>query len=202
MDLKELLGEDLHTQVIAKLGDKKVMLDDGNFIPKSRFDEVIEQKNTYKTQVDTVNSQLEDLKKKNKDNTELQTQITDWQTKYNQAEGKVKEISLNSAIKLSSIKAGANDPTDILLMLDKSKFEIDESGNVKGLEEQLTALKASKSYLFTAIDPNGTGGSKGNGGKAKDSLDVVTKEQFAKMTYKDRMNLYSTNPVLYQELQK
>ena len=57
MKLKELVGEELFKQIESKLGensvivtgkDEKYIKDDGNFVPKSRFSEVIEQKNTYK----------------------------------------------------------------------------------------------------------------------------------------------------------
>jgi SMC interacting uncharacterized protein involved in chromosome segregation len=53
-ELKKLLGDELFAQLTAKLGDKKVMLDDGNFVPKARFDEVNNQKKELKTQVDTL----------------------------------------------------------------------------------------------------------------------------------------------------
>lgn len=53
-ELKKLLGDELYNQLVTKLGDKKLLVDDGNFIPKSRFDEVNNQKKDLKTQVDTL----------------------------------------------------------------------------------------------------------------------------------------------------
>ena len=63
MNLKEKLGEELYSQVVEKLGDTKIMIDDGNFIPKSRFDEVNTQKKELKEQVDTLNKNLQENNK-------------------------------------------------------------------------------------------------------------------------------------------
>lgn len=49
MDLKELLGEDLYNQVVEKAGDKKLaVVNDGNWFPKEKFDEVNNTKNDSK----------------------------------------------------------------------------------------------------------------------------------------------------------
>ena len=43
-EIKQLLGDELFNSVTEKLGDKKLLIDDGKMIPKSRFDEVNEKK--------------------------------------------------------------------------------------------------------------------------------------------------------------
>ena len=65
--LKELLGEELFSQVKEKIGDVKIMIDDGNFIPKARFDQVNEEKKELKEMLKERDKQLEDIKKKAKD---------------------------------------------------------------------------------------------------------------------------------------
>ena len=66
------------------------MVDDGNFIPKSRFDEVNTQKKELKDQVDTLNKNLlennknlESLKKSAETSEELKKQIEEYQNKMN-----------------------------------------------------------------------------------------------------------------------
>ncbi|ADL07753.1 hypothetical protein [Thermosediminibacter oceani] len=55
MELKELLGEELFNQVMAKVGDHKIdIVSNGQWIPKSKFDEVITEKNQYKAQVEKL----------------------------------------------------------------------------------------------------------------------------------------------------
>ncbi|QEK11687.1 hypothetical protein FQB35_04535 [Crassaminicella thermophila] len=75
--LKELLGEELYGQVKDKLGDTKIMKDDGNFIPKSRFDQVNEQKKELQKQVD----ELKDISTKYE---ALQNDITKWKDQAEQ----------------------------------------------------------------------------------------------------------------------
>lgn len=62
--LKKLLGEDLFNQVSEKLGDKKIdVVNSGQWIPKSKFDEVIKDKNNYKTKVDELEKSKPDEEK-------------------------------------------------------------------------------------------------------------------------------------------
>ena len=160
-DFKGMLGEELFGQVAEKLGDKKVFIDDGNFIPKSRFDEVNQQKNTYKTQNDELNTQLEELKKQAKGNEEFTSQIQELQNKLAESESKNKEIALDNAIKLDIVKANVKDVDVAAMLVDKSKLELTDDG-VKGLKEQLDSLKELKAYLFQEEKNDGIGGSMGN----------------------------------------
>ena len=124
------------------------------FVSKSRLDEVIAQRNTYKTDSETYMTQLEELKKGAKGNEELTKQIEALQSQVTDAQGKNKDLLLSSEIKLAAMKMSANDPADVLAFVDRSKIEVQEDGSIKGLDEQLTALKESKPYLFTPIAGN------------------------------------------------
>ncbi|MDI6617890.1 MAG: phage scaffolding protein [Clostridiales bacterium] len=168
MDLKELLGEELYNQLMAKLGDKKIaIVSDGNWIPKEKFDTTNEEKKQYKQQVESLNKQLGELQKTVKDNEEaantieaLKKQITDKETELN-------NTRKLSAIKLEVLKANPNDVTDILPHLKQDAINIADDGKITGLEEQIKGLKESKPYLFKEVQPTGTGGSLGNGSKGK-----------------------------------
>ncbi|MDF2884736.1 MAG: hypothetical protein K0R54_5306 [Clostridiaceae bacterium] len=179
--LKQLLGDELYNQVIGKLGDTKIIKDDGNFIPKSRFDEVNQQKNNFKTQNDELNTQLEALKKSNKGNEELTKQITELQGKLQDAETKNKDISITSAIKMAAIKANAVDPDVVSMLIDKAKVITNEDGSIKeGLEEQIKNLAQSKTYLFGETVPGGGGGNPaGGGGNLPKDPNDMTMEEYA-----------------------
>lgn len=164
-DLKELLGEDLFNQVNTKLGENKIaVISDGSYIPKLKFDEVIQQKNTYKTQSDELNTQLETLKKANKGNEDFTKQITELQGKLQEAEIKNKNISLESAIRLGLTKANAKYEDLLLGKVDKSKLEINADGSIKGLDEQINGLKEGYKDLFGEAIPSGSGGNPAGGG--------------------------------------
>lgn len=124
----------------------------GQVIPKSRFDEVNNAKKTLEQQVADYETQLKDLQDKAKGNEELQTEITKLQEAQQQAktqyEQQLQEERLNAAVKLSL--AGKVQDVDIVAsLLDKAKIELDDKGAIKGgLDDQLTTLKESKSFLF------------------------------------------------------
>lgn len=153
MDLKELLGEELYKQVTEKAGDHKLaVVSYGNWFPKSKFDEVNEAKKSLESALKDRDKQLEDLKKSSGDNKVLQDQIAQLQadnkTAKEKYETELKELRTNTALKLA-LSGKVHDPDLVAGLLDKTKIELDESGNVKaGFEDQIKALQESKAFLF------------------------------------------------------
>jgi hypothetical protein len=150
---KEIFGDELWAQIEPIVKEKGLNLIVDNkekpeYIPKSRFDEVIGQKNLVKTQADELNQQLDSLKKQVRGNEELTKTIDDLQKKNSDWEAKYRNTLLQSAIKIRAVTDKAKDPEDLMKFLDMTKLEIDEQGTVKGLEEQLIILREQKPYLF------------------------------------------------------
>ncbi len=167
MDLKELLGEELYSQVTEKLGDKKIMVDDGNFIPKSRFDQVNQAKKDLETQVKESDTQLADLSKNNKDNEQLLTQIKELQTLNKQTttdyEAKINQMQFDYALEGALTNAKCKNTKALKALLDMESIKYQE-GKLEGLEKQLEGLKESDSYLFDLdTAPTNTGGLGGFG---------------------------------------
>jgi alanyl-tRNA synthetase len=161
VDLKELLGEELYNQVMAKLGDKHkiAIVSDGNWIPKDKFNEVNEAKKQAEEALKERDKQLEQLKKDAGDNAELKKQIEQLQADNKAAaekyEAKIKDMAVTTAIKLA-VAGQVHDPDLVAGLLDKTKIEIDENGNVKaGLEDQIKALRESKAFLFVEKQDKG-----------------------------------------------
>ena len=46
--MKELLGEELYNQVKEKIGDKEMFINDGSYIPKKKFDDLMDMINNKK----------------------------------------------------------------------------------------------------------------------------------------------------------
>ena len=158
MGLKELLGEELFGQVTAALKGKgkdnkdvELIINDGNYIPRSKFNEVNEKVKSLETEITTRDEQLKDLGEKAKGNADLEKQIaalTEANSKTKaEYEAKLKDITLNTAIE-KALTANQAKYTDLLVTkIDKSKLVLDGE-KVVGLDEQITGLKESFKDLF------------------------------------------------------
>jgi hypothetical protein len=177
------------------------------FIPKARFDEVNEANKQFKTDLADRNTQLEELKKTAGSSEELKKQINDIQeaqkAKDAANEAKIKQMQINVSVERELLKAGIAGDLKIKAakaLLDLETAELDGE-NVKGLADQLKKLQESEDskFLFTAA-----GKQQMKGFKPEESGDKggtgITKEQFARMGYKDKVNLFNTNKELYDSL--
>lgn len=67
------------------------------------------------------------------------------------AQEKANARILNTEIKSIARALDANDPGDVLALLDKSSITLDEDGNYQGVEEAVNALKESKPWMFKKV---------------------------------------------------
>lgn len=188
MELKEILGEDLFNKVSEALKGKGkdgkdigLLINDGSYIPVSKFNEVNEAKKTLEADIKTRDTQLKDLSEKVKGNEELSKQIkdlTDLNTQNTtEYQNKIKEISFNNAIEKSLMKENAKY-TDILIpKFDKSKLVLNDDGSIVGLDDQLKTLKESYKDLFS-VDNSGSGGFNPPNGSNK-PISEMSDEEYA-----------------------
>lgn len=121
------------------------------FIPKSRFDEVNEAKKK-------LEQDLEALKKIDAEG--LQAEIERLQ-KENEAtkekyEAELKQIRINNAVERALIASKAKNIKAVKALLDLENVELDEDGNIKGLDKQIKKLQESEdsSFLFDIQSSN------------------------------------------------
>ena len=185
MDLKELLGGELFEQVQEKLGDKKIdIVNDGRWIPKSKFDDVNTEKNEYKEQIEGLNEELGKLKDKAKDNDDVTKKIEDLEKEIEDKEKEMGKIRKTNAIKFEVLKANPKDVNDIIPHIDDEVVKI-EDGEIVGLKEQIEKLKEEKAYLFKEEAPTGTGGSKGNPPRGGNEPKVESLKDALNQYYRD-----------------
>lgn len=194
MDLNALLEQFSNGEV-----DKQKVVDaieeqNSGMVPRSRLNDKNTEIKDLKEELTNRDKQIETLEKSVKQDSELQNELeqlkqtnADWQTKY-------QESQLNNAIKLGVAK-DANDPNDILAFVNKDGLEVQEDGEVKGLDDALSNLRESKPYLFAETKPTGTSPIDG-----KNPTGGITKEQFNKMGVAERNELFTSNPDTYNQL--
>lgn len=187
---------------------EKVLKAFEGYVPKSRFDEVNDAKKNAEALVKERDTQIEKLKQDNKGNEDLKNQIAKLQDDNKKAveakDAEIKKIKIDNAVNTALIGAGAKNTKAVLALLKLDGAELADDGTVKGLSEQIDALKKAEdsSFLFKSegknpspkkgVTPKGNNDPKGNG--------TVTKEQFAKMGYKERVELFNTDRELYDSL--
>lgn len=152
MEIKELLeklGVSADKQEAGAAALREFL--NGAYVPKSRFNEVNEEKNTLKAAVEGRDKQLEALKKATGDTDALKAEIKKLQDKNKAdaeaSDAKFRELRLSSAIKLA-VAQDAQDADIVAGLIDKSKIILGEDGKVTGLEEQVKSLRESKAFLF------------------------------------------------------
>ena len=137
-------------------------------VPKETYNSLAESKKQLEKDIADRDRQLEELKKIDADG--LKSKIEQLQNDNKAAKEKydadMKDMTLTNAIKLA-VAGQVHDEGLVAGLVDKSKLILGDDGKVTGLDEQVKSLKESKSFLFKEKGPEGTGGSKGNGGKGK-----------------------------------
>ena len=122
-----------------------------------RYNKLKTQKDDLKSQLDTANTTIEDLKKNNKDNETLQQTIRDHESTIENLKKESANKDFSYALKEALKEAGCIDYKALEVYLDKENLKL-ENGQITGLENQLNPLKESKKYLFEESAPSNTGG--------------------------------------------
>lgn len=214
--LKEILGEELYKQFETAVNayngneankDKQIKLANlagGEYVGKGKYDALQALLDGKTTELDTANGLIAKLKKGTKDNEDLQGEITGYEQQVQQLKAELEKTKLENAIKLALRDAKAVDPNYMAFKLhEKYKPEeltLDENGKIKGIDEKLTGLKTQFPAQFESsgrkkVIENKLPDNQGGG-------DSVTKEDFAKMGYQERLKLFNENPTAYAELTK
>lgn len=124
---------------------------DGQYVTKSRFNEVNVEKKTLEEAVKERDKQLKSLKDSEGNVDDLKEQIKKLQADNKaatlKAEADMKALRLSTAIKLA-IGDTAQDVDLVANLVDTSKLILSDDGKVTGLDEQIKVLKTEKSFLF------------------------------------------------------
>ena len=144
---------------------------------------------------------IEQLKADNKDNAALQGQIDQFNTTIEKLQAENAQIKAETAAKMALLegKAKSEDIDYLIFQFKKNndgKLELDDNGKIKGLD--IEALKTAHPNHFESvntkkIEPNKLP-------KSNESDKGITIEQFEKMSYKERTELYDNDRETYNKL--
>lgn len=116
------------------------------FIPKTRFDEVNNEKKKLELDIRDRDGQLETLKNSTGDVEAMKQQIAtlqaDNKAKDEAHAAEVKQLKIDAAVEAALTAAKAKNSTAVKALLkDLDKAEFAEDGTIKGLAEQIEVLK-------------------------------------------------------------
>lgn len=203
--LKEILGDDLYEQVKTKVSsynekadkDKRISIANVNgdeYVTKAKYSQLKTDLDNTKTSLSTAQTTIEDLKKSNGDNADLQQKIANYETEKANIEAKHKETTekliKESAIKDALYNEKAKHPELLLSKFDLSKILLDEKGEkvVSGIEDQMKSNKETYKDLFGETEQQGgayhynpNGGESKNNSGATDFVGIIKENQARKI---------------------
>ena len=203
--LKEILGDDLYEQVKTKVSsynekadkDKRISIANVNgdeYVTKAKYSQLETDLDNTKTSLSTAQNTIEDLKKTNGNNAELQQKISNYETEKANLEAKHKEkterLIKESAIKDALYNEKAKHPELLLGKFDLSKILLDEKGEkvVSGIEDQIKTNKETYKDLFGEVETTKPpyhytpqGGSSNPNSGATDFVGIIKENQSRKI---------------------
>jgi len=150
------------------------------YVPQSRLNEVITERDNFKTQLTESNAQLDKIKKEAGDNEALKKQIEDFKTeakaKDEEHQTKLTQLKTDNLLERELMTAGAKNIKAAKALLDMSKIKLDGEKLI-GLKEQIEAQKTAEDskFLYNEVsagagqgqDGKGQNGNQGTGGQGQ-----------------------------------
>lgn len=220
--LKELLGEEIFAQIETKINehngneankDKQIKLANlgtGEYVSKSKHEALETLLQGKETELTNANTLIAELKKGTKGNEELQGKITGYETQVAQLQQQLADSERHYAFEVLLMDAGVadKDAREFLMYKYEKKLkeegktlELDDNKHIKGGEDIISNMKtASPNYFKSGADTRKPGDNRLPGGD--NSPLSVTKEQFLKMGYNERVKLKQENEQLYRQFTK
>ena len=201
--LRKALTPELFTQVTDALGDDF----DYDQVPRSRLNKVINQRNELRDQLSGISQSQssnssnhesdEDGKQKATEQLDVEALKAQWLKEQGDA---VKDVKLQYAA-LDKLRAAGAIDADLIWaagLIDKSKIQQDDTGNITGLDEVIDDLVANRKNLFVTQAQNAPSGTGKQGGEDSGFSTVSSRDEFLKLSYEDQMKFKAANPEVFK----
>lgn len=178
-------------------------LSEGGYVSKDKYTSLETDLAGKTTELTKANELIAELKKSAGKDEATQQKITAYETEIADLKKENAELKTENALKFALVAAGAVD-VDYLVFKAKEKGEIKltEDGKIKGEDDLITGLKTQHPAMFQVSNDNRQNNRKilENNLPNGDNDKTVTKEQFLKMGFNERMKLKEENPDLFKQL--
>lgn len=152
--LKEILGDDLYSQVENKVNayngdeankDKQIKianLASGEYISKNKYSDLESEKGNIATQLSEAQKLIEDLKKASKSDEGLQAKVTEYEKTISDLQKQNQDERINFAAQLAIMDAKGLDVGYLLYKLrEQGELELGEDGKIKDIDTKMSTLK-------------------------------------------------------------
>lgn len=197
-------GDEANREKQIKIGN----LGGGDYVSKAKHDALQALFDGQKTELDTANGLIAELKKGTKGNEELQGKISGYETQVADLQRELQETKVKSALKVALLSEKALDIDYLTFKVNEKlksegkTLELDENENIKGWDDILSGLKVQLPTQFES----GTNGRKLlDGGKLPDGDDKdhgMSKAEFLRKPYAERAEFARANPEAYASMMK
>lgn len=178
-------------------------LSEGGYVSKDKYSSLETDLTGKTTELEKANKLIEELKKSAGKDEATQQKIATYETEIADLKKENTELKTENALKFALMAAGAVD-VDYLVFKAKEKGEIKltEDGKIKGEDDLITGLKTQHPAMFQVSNGNQQNNRKilENNLPNGDNDKTVTKEQFLKMGFNERMKFKEENPDLFKQL--
>lgn len=169
----------------------------GEYVSKSKYDALDMEKKGIETQLTTATDNLkkfEGIDDPEKLQDEIQRLTGELDTQKTTYEAQIADMEFNSIIDAAISEAGGRSVKAVKAMLDINtlKGSKDQTADIKSAIEK---CQKENAYLFGMNEPINHPVGPTNG-----PVVGITKEQFQKMGYKERLELKQSSPQKYKEL--
>jgi len=145
-----------------------------------------------------VNALVAELKKGNAGNEALQAKITQYEAEKEQLQKQLEQTRLDSAIKVALLSEKAKDVDYLTYKLKEGgELKLSDKGEIEGWKDKIDGLKKNHGEMFEAssqkkIIPNNLNGN--------DPDKPLTREEFLKRPYSERVEFHEKDPEGYKKL--
>lgn len=210
--LKAILGDDLYSQVEAKVNaynadeankDKQVKIGNlasGEYTSTNKYSDLETEKGNLQQRLQAAQQTIADLKKSNKGDEGLQQKVTEYEAEITKLTDELAATKTDNALRNALTEAGAVDVDYLMFKVkQKGKVEMGEDGKIKGIDDTISSLKTQYAQQFS-----GSGSGKKYDEKKlpeeDDQKKGITKKELLSMPYPERNKFYQKNPEKFNEI--